>query len=284
MGQEKPLSYPLSMAPPDTGVIHVGTTSQARDVLQHLRPTGGVIALLSATEGSFFRAPGAVMGFAPDGTTRGAISSGCVEADLAIHARACWQGGQNATLRYGRGSPFFDIVLSCGGSIEVRLASVSHPASLDPALTDMDARHTARLGLPGLPTLVFRPDPRFLLIGTAEETEPLHRLAMAAGYDVVQAADVDPARTDARTAIVILHHDHDAAIPQLRRALSTAAFWIGALGSHATQARRLDALGGLGVGRSALERLRGPIGLIAGARDARTLAVSVLADIVQAAR
>ena len=66
-------------------------------------------------------------------------------------------------------------------------------------------------------------------------------------------------------------------------ALDSPAFWVGAQGSTRAQSRRRAALAEAGFGASALDRLRGPIGLIPGARDPRVLAVSVLAEIVEAA-
>jgi xanthine dehydrogenase accessory factor len=49
----------------------------------------------------------------------GFLSGGCIEADVASHARAALLDGQPRQLAYGRGSPFFDIRLPCGGRIDV---------------------------------------------------------------------------------------------------------------------------------------------------------------------
>ncbi|SDX18939.1 XdhC family protein [Roseicitreum antarcticum] len=268
----------------ESRTIEVGATADAQLVLEGIRTLGGVIAVLCSTDGGFYRAPGALMGFCQDGTVIGDLSSGCIEADLALHAASCWATGRPLTLRYGKGSPFFDIVLPCGGSIDVQLSPIPDANLLDQTLTDMAARKSAALSLPGLPHLVFRPDPRVIVVGSTPEALQLHRIACAGGYDVTLDANPDLSRIDQRTAIVLMHHDHDKAIAQLRDALYTPAYWIGALGSHSTQSRRLAALRGLGVSRAELDRVRGPIGLIASGRDPRTLAVSVLADIVQAAR
>lgn len=275
-------SYFLPLTTSD--IIEVDTTHEGQAVLQTLRDCGGVLAVLSATDAGFYRSVGALMGFSREAIAIGSLSLGCVEADLALHVEGCLKAGRPKTLRYGRGSPFFDIVLPCGGGIEIRIAPIEHPSVLDATLADMANRRPANLAITGLPSLVFRPDPRIVMVGDTPETAQLYQLARAAGFDVMRAADLDSSLIDARTAIAIMHHDHERATAQLCAALDTPAFWIGALGSKTTQAKRLDTLRELGCSAAELDRVRGPIGLIAHAREPKTLAVSVLADIVQAAQ
>lgn len=59
----------------------------------------------------------------------GFLSGGCVEADVALHARATLIDGKPRKLLYGRGSPFYDIQLQCGSSITIAIERVtpSHP-------------------------------------------------------------------------------------------------------------------------------------------------------------
>jgi xanthine dehydrogenase accessory factor len=85
---------------------------------------------------------------------------------------------------------------------------------------------------------------------------------------------------DADTALVLLFHDHDWEAALLAQALAQPGFFIGAMGSRTTQARRLRNLAACGIPQAALRRLAGPIGLIAPARDPDTLALSALAHIV----
>jgi xanthine dehydrogenase accessory factor len=82
--------------------------------------------------------------------------------------------------------------------------------------------------------------------------------------------------------LVLLFHDHDWEEALLAQALEQPAFFIGAMGSRATQARRLANLASRGIAPAALARLAGPIGLIAAARDPDTLALSAMAHIVAA--
>lgn len=84
---------------------------------------------------------------------------------------------------------------------------------------------------------------------------------------------------DEATAVVVLTHDEKLDVPALRTALASDAFYVGALGSRRTQARRRERLEDE-VGEAALERLAGPCGLDLGAADPRETALSILAEIV----
>ena len=89
---------------------------------------------------------------------------------------------------------------------------------------------------------------------------------------------------DARTAVVTLSHDPKIDDPALRVALDSPAFYIGCLGSRRTQAARLERLQEAGVDPAALSRLHGPVGLPIGAVGAGEIAVSILAEVISAAR
>ena len=54
-----------------------------------------------------------------DGEVAGYISNGCVDADIIFQAKAAMKDGQIRRLKYGEGSPFKDIQLPCGGSIDL---------------------------------------------------------------------------------------------------------------------------------------------------------------------
>jgi xanthine dehydrogenase accessory factor len=89
---------------------------------------------------------------------------------------------------------------------------------------------------------------------------------------------------DARTAFVCLFHDHDWEAALLQQALAGPAFYIGAMGSKRTHHTRCQTLAELGVSPQGIARINGPIGLIGSQRDARLLALSILAEILQYAQ
>lgn len=95
---------------------------------------------------------------------------------------------------------------------------------------------------------------------------------------------MDELRPDSRTAIVTLTHDPKLDDPALDCALKSDAFYIGALGSRRTHARRLDRLRELGHGDDALARIRGPVGLNIGAVTAGEIALSIIAQITAVRR
>ncbi len=95
---------------------------------------------------------------------------------------------------------------------------------------------------------------------------------------------MDALHPDVRTAIVTLTHDPKLDDPALDRALKSPAFYIGALGSRRTHARRIARLKELGHTDDAIGRIKGPVGLDIGAVTAPEIAVSILAEFIAARR
>jgi len=86
------------------------------------------------------------------------------------------------------------------------------------------------------------------------------------------------------TAIVMLTHDPRLDDPALKIALSSPAFYIGALGSKSTQARRRARLLESGLSESQLARLHAPIGLDIGAQTPEEIGLAIMAEVVEAHR
>jgi xanthine dehydrogenase accessory factor len=82
------------------------------------------------------------------------------------------------------------------------------------------------------------------------------------------------------TAIAMLTHDPKLDDPALKIALPSSAFYVGALGSRTTQAKRRQRLLDEGLSETQLNRLRGPIGLEIEARTPEEIAISIMAEIV----
>ncbi len=277
-------------------------------------PAQAVLAVITGVVGASYRSPGAMMCFFAGGTWAGSLTNGCIEGDLALHAAEALASGKPGRLRYGTGSPFFDIRLPCGGGLDVLLV----PAPDGQVLADLAclvASRTAvaltigpdgRIGLcPGQATgwvgdsfvVNQRPGLRILIFGVGAEASVFTRLVQSAGYDhhLMTTSDVtaeaaagcnvtlgdrlspDPA-IDPWTAVVTFYHDHDKELGILKHALASPAFYVGAQGSRRVAETRTAKLRQMGV--AGVERLQGPIGLIPSARDPQTLAVSVLAEII----
>ncbi|MFO8036959.1 MAG: XdhC/CoxI family protein [Anaerolineales bacterium] len=86
---------------------------------------------------------------------------------------------------------------------------------------------------------------------------------------------------DDRTAIAMLTHDPKIDDPALKIALRSEAFYVGALGSEKTHAKRRRRLEAMGIQPELIDRLRAPIGLDIGGRSPEEIALSVMAEVVQ---
>ncbi|KSV72346.1 hypothetical protein N185_22765 [Sinorhizobium sp. GW3] len=267
---------------------------------------GQSTALITLVEirGGAARALGAQMVVRSDGLYCGFVSGGCTEAAVAAETITALGKGLDRTLRLGEGSPFFDIVLPCGGGITLAIHVLADAAVLRQALSTLQRRSPVGLRYhPGKRALslqhgseasgwygesfvrAYRPRPRVILAGTPLEIDAVARVAVAAGYEtvVLERGQVpSPDELDGDTAVALLFHDVDRELPLLYAALTSNAFYIGALGSRRTHAKRCQLLRDYGGDERLLSRIKAPIGLFDKARDARSLAVSVVADIAHA--
>lgn len=91
-------------------------------------------------------------------------------------------------------------------------------------------------------------------------------------------------RPDARTAVIAVSHDPKVDDLALLEALPSPAFYVGAIGSPLTTAKRRERLRQLELDEAAVARLRGPVGLDIGSRTPAEIAVSIAAALVQARR
>src|ERR1700691_2568403 len=154
---------------------------------------------------------------------------------------------------------------------------------------------------------VYVPAPQLVITGAVHISQALAPIGKLLGYDVtivdprtafasperfpdvrVVAAWPDealpPLNVDRYTAFVALTHDPKIDDPALLHALSRECFYIGALGSRKTHARRLERLKQRGVGDNALSRIHAPIGLDIGAVSPAEIAVAIMAQITERLR
>jgi xanthine dehydrogenase accessory factor len=93
-----------------------------------------------------------------------------------------------------------------------------------------------------------------------------------------------PLNVDRYTAFVALTHDPKIDDPALRHALARECFYIGALGSKKTHAKRVDRLKQAGLSDADMARIHAPIGLPIGAVSPAEIAVAIMAEITRALR
>ena len=189
---------------------------------------------------------------------------------------------------------------------QVLLPAPAAPEALNAAAQRaLDRDESGTVNLEGVDWFLhaYNPKYRMIIVGAVHIAQALVPMAAQMGLDVVV---VDPRRSfatderfpnvtvmtdwpdealdalapDARTAIITLTHDPKLDDPALDRALKSKAFYIGALGSRRTHARRLDRLRELGHDDAAMARIKGPVGLNIAAVTAPEIAVSILAEFV----
>jgi xanthine dehydrogenase accessory factor len=89
---------------------------------------------------------------------------------------------------------------------------------------------------------------------------------------------------DSYTALAAVTHDPKIDDFALKAALDARCFYIGALGSRKTHAKRVERLLALGATPDQIERIHAPIGLDIGAASPAEIAVAVLAQVIRAFR
>jgi xanthine dehydrogenase accessory factor len=151
------------------------------------------------------------------------------------------------------------------------------------------------------------PPPRIVAIGAVHISQALAPMAKLLGYDVViidpRTAFATPERfpdvkliaewpdealpplgVDGYTAFVALTHDPKIDDPALTHALERDCFYIGALGSRKTHARRVDRLKAQGLGEDTLARIHAPIGLAIGSVSPPEIALAIMGQITASLR
>ena len=94
--------------------------------------------------------------------------------------------------------------------------------------------------------------------------------------------DADP--LDAWTAVAAVTHDPKIDDLALQRALDANCFYIGALGSRKTHAKRLSRFAEAGYDEAAVSNIAAPIGLDIGAANPAEIAVAVMGQLSEAHR
>jgi xanthine dehydrogenase accessory factor len=151
---------------------------------------------------------------------------------------------------------------------------------------------------------VYKPPQRLVIVGAVHIAQSLAPMAAMLDFDVTV---VDPRGAwatgqrfpgvkviqewadeafqemglDANTAVVTLTHDPKLDDPALESALKSDVFYVGALGSTRTHAKRKERLSQVGITDEQFARIHGPVGLNLGAKSPAEIAISVLAQIIE---
>ncbi|WP_312084281.1 XdhC family protein [Brevundimonas sp.] len=275
---------------------------------------GEAIALVTivAAEGGGPRGVGAQMAITA-AEAAGFLSGGCIEADVILHARATLADGQPREIVYGRGSPYVDTKLPCGGRLELLVERLE---PTDPAIRDLRLAEAQRrlvvyasdgrrrsVAPAGDETAgrAYPPRQRLVVIGSDPFALAIAGLGLTAGWSVdlirpkgPEAAPPLPVgyhrgtiaqafadlRPDPWTAVAVATHDADLDHDALIHALRSPAEYVGVLGARRRLPDRIRRLVAAGLSPEALSRLKAPIGLAIGARTPAEIAVAVIGEII----
>lgn len=154
---------------------------------------------------------------------------------------------------------------------------------------------------------VHLPQPRLMVIGAVHISQALAPMAGIAGFPL---EIIDPRTAfatqerfpgvtlypewpqdvlkqhplDSYTGLAALTHDPKIDDLALKAALDAGCFYVGALGSRKTHARRVERLMGMGLAAEEIDRIHAPIGLDIGAASPAEIAVAVLAQVIRTFR
>jgi xanthine dehydrogenase accessory factor len=154
---------------------------------------------------------------------------------------------------------------------------------------------------------VYVPSPKLVITGAVHISQALAPIGQLLGYDVTivdprtafasieRFPDVKviaewpdvalpPLSIDHYTAFVALTHDPKIDDPALEHALSRDCFYIGALGSRKTHAKRVERLKQAGISEADIARIHAPIGLDIAAISPAEIAVAIMGEITQVLR
>ena len=156
-----------------SGRLEVRLDTSLESLLENTLHNGGqgVLATVVATAGSTYRKPGARMFILSDGSYFGLLSGGCLEADLALHARQVLDGGTPRAIEYDMRGPddiLFGIGAGCEGAMRVLLEPAGPGTPAAAAL--VNAGRATRAGRST--SLIVVHESADLVLGTHDAAEP----------------------------------------------------------------------------------------------------------------
>jgi len=146
--------------------------------------------------------------------------------------------------------PRRQLFLIGAGMVSRYLAEMAQALDYDVTVCDPREDMLAQWAVPGVRTVCAMPD------------------------DAVKAHADDP-----RSAIIALTHDPRIDDMGLMAALETSAWYVGAMGSSRTSAKRRERLAQLDLSPAQIDRLHAPVGLPIGSKTPPEIAIAILAEL-----
>ncbi len=269
---------------------------EIRDIItsfQHKPDAPHALATLVRARRSSYRRAGARLLIAPDQTTVGALSGGCLEEEVALRAQEVIATGRpllltfDTRLRYG-----------CNGAIDVFVEKLA-PALIDALAAAQSERRECRLATvfqnseslgsrllapaddapAGGCLQTIRPPLQLVLIGEGPDSAPLRGLSAVLGWDVreAEAAAALPNEFDQWTAAVVKTHNYGRDYAALAKLLPLGLLYVALVGPRRRRDQLLHALHEAGV--EIRSELFAPAGLDLGAESPEEIALAIVSEI-----
>jgi xanthine dehydrogenase accessory factor len=175
------------------------------------------------------------------------LRTGTVQLDRAVAGNALTRTEDELVTQHG---PRWRLLLIGAGQLSRFVAQIA--TAMDYHVTVCDPREEYRAGW----------------------TLPDVRLVHAMPDDLVMEM-----KLDRRSAVLALTHDPKLDDLALMEALKSDAFYVGAIGSRANNAKRRERLLQFDLTEAQLARLHGPVGLYIGSKTPAEIAISILAEM-----
>ncbi len=252
------------------------------------------LATLVRAQGSSYRRPGARMLIARDGSTVGSLSGGCLEEEVAAHARQIIETGKAILMSFDTRRRF-----GCNGSIDIFIERSSPQFLAELAQNFQErARCTAATIFSGdedkLGTRIVQeieddadgvffqeipPCIRVLVFGEGPDSEPLSSLGDLLGWSVLHFVEPSalPAELDEWTAAVVKTHNYGRDFAALRALLPRGLRYVGLVGPRRRREQLLGDL--LDLGTAMESQLFAPVGFDLAAETPEEIALAIVSEI-----
>jgi xanthine/CO dehydrogenase XdhC/CoxF family maturation factor len=260
------------------------------------------LATLVLTQGSTYRQIGARMLTAPDGTTLGVLSGGCLEEEIARHGLEVMDGGIPRLVSFDTRKLY-----GCEGKLRIYIERIPAAGTAGNFLTEVaekiSRRQLCRMRLdyenlggsrllpdkalvvekPGMFTETIPLPTRLLLFGSGPEIAPMRLFAGGLGWTVCDYAHPDELPSDfipdSQTAAVVMTHKFGRDLAALDRLLPLGLGYVGLLGPkrrHAELLARFQDFRELDP--AWLSVLHAPAGLDIGSEAPEEIALSIISE------
>ena len=274
------------------------------------------LVTLVATLGSSPRRIGSQIAVSGLGDSVGSISGGCAESAIVELALEAIGKQENKLIRFGEDSPYLDIKLPCGSSIDVfievglkredfihilneigqrKLAYMafdlqSKTSQVVRSVVEADYLHTYHPATqiiiagngPIVPALVALCQLlEFEVMVCSSEPETLDQVeTVSVKRNLLKPGPLDGVEYDKYTGLCSVFHDHEWEPELIQQALDGGAFYVGALGSQSAHELRKLELVELGLSPVVIESIRAPIGIDLEVNGPHEIAIAIAAELV----